>query len=161
MAIKTVSAEKALRPIRSGMRVFVGSGAAQPQHLVEALSVRAGTLRDVEVLHLLTLGAAPYSAGARESRLRHNALFIGANVRKDVKAGFADYTPCRLWDIPKFFRSGRLGLDAALVQVSPPRAGRVSLGVAVDIVELLLSLELLCNVEIKECIDYLGSHLIG
>ena len=132
--IRTVTAAQAMRRIRSGTRVFVGSGAAEPQHLVEALAKRKD-LRDVEVLHLLTMGTAPYADAARAGRLRHNALFIGANVRKDVGAGLADYTPCRLWDIPKFFKSGRLAVDSALVQVSPPRNGRVSLGVAVDIVK--------------------------
>jgi acyl-CoA hydrolase/GNAT superfamily N-acetyltransferase len=135
MSVKPVTAEKALKKIRSGTRVFIGSGAAEPQHLVEALTARAADLKDVEVLHLLTMGTAPYTEAAKEGRLRHNALFIGPNVREDVGAGFADYTPCRLWDIPNFFRSGRLGLDAALVHVSPPRGGKVSLGVAVDIVK--------------------------
>lgn len=131
----SVSAEAALDPLRSGQRVFVGSGAAEPQHLVEALSAKAAALSDTEVVHLLTLGTAPYADPGRQGGLRHNALFIGANVRKAVMSGLADYTPCFLSEIPAMFRTGRMPLDAALVTVSPPRRGKVSLGVAVDIVK--------------------------
>lgn len=133
MPPKTLSAAAALAGVRSGQRVFVGSGAAEPQHLVTALCERSGSLSDVEVVHLLTLGRTPYAEKA--GGLRHNALFIGANVRGAVGAGLADYTPCFLSEVPGMFQSGRIPLDAALVMVSPPRAGRVSLGVAVDVVK--------------------------
>lgn len=135
MSPKTLTAAAAVAGVRSGHRVFVGSGAAEPQHLVSALCERSGTLTDVEVVHLLTLGSTPYADPARAGGIRHNALFIGANVRGAVRSGLADYTPCFLSEIPGMFRSGRMPLDAALVMVSPPRRGRVSLGVAVDVVK--------------------------
>lgn len=129
-----LSAEAALAPIRSGQRVFVGSGAAQPQRLTAALAAREGELADTEVLHLLTLGAAPYARPRPGGGLRHNALFIGPNVRAAVQRGFADYTPCFLSEIPRLIRSGRLPVDAALISVAPPERGGCSLGVAVDII---------------------------
>ncbi len=133
-AAKRASAAEAVKLIRSGQRVFVGSGAGQPQALVAALAARAGELSDTEVIHLLTLGIAPYAAKKLHG-LRHNALFIGANVREAVGAGFADYTPCFLSEIPALFRSGRIPIDVAMIQVAPPRDGRVSLGIAVDVVK--------------------------
>jgi acyl-CoA hydrolase/GNAT superfamily N-acetyltransferase len=134
-AIKTVSAGEALARVRSGHRVFVGSGAGEPQHLVAALADRAKAgLADAEVIHLLTLGIAPYGERSIPG-LRHNALFIGGNVRTAVKRGLADYTPAHLSQIPGLFRGGRIHLDVALIQVAPPREGRASLGVAVDIVK--------------------------
>ncbi|MFI5360945.1 MAG: GNAT family N-acetyltransferase [Elusimicrobiota bacterium] len=130
-----VTAEEAVAPIRSGMRVLVGSGAAEPQHLVEALAARGPQLSDTEVVHILTLGAAPYVSPRFAGHLRHNALFIGPNVREAVGRGAADYTPCFLSDIPGMIRTGRLPIDAALVSVSPPEGGVCSLGVSVDILK--------------------------
>ncbi len=134
-ADKAMTAERAVQGIRSGHHVLVGSGAAEPQLLVEALAARRDELFDVEMLHLLTLGPAPYSGPEFEGHLRHNALFIGPNVRSAVVKGLADYTPCYLSEIPDMIRSGRLRVDAALIQVTPPRDGYCSLGVAVDIVK--------------------------
>lgn len=128
-----LSAARALRPIQSGQRIFVGSGAAEPQLLVNALAERAGSLCDAEVVHLMTLGAAPYSDARFAGHLRHNALFIGSNVRGAVASGLADYTPCFLSEIPSLMRAGRLPLDAALIQVAPPEGGYCSLGVSVDV----------------------------
>ena len=133
--MKKVSAAQALAPLRSGQRVLVGSGAAAPQELVVALAARAVDLSDVEVLHLMTLAKAPYAAPSFRGHVRHNALFIGANTREAVGAGFADYTPCFLHEVPGLFRSGHLPLDVALVQVAPPRGGVCSLGVSVDVVK--------------------------
>lgn len=128
-----MSADAALAQVRSGQHVVIGSGAAEPQLLVDALAARAPQLNDVEVLHLLTLGPAPYADSRFAGRLRHNALFIGPNVRSAVGSGLADYTPCYLSEIPSMFRSGRMPVDVALIQVSPPERGRCSLGVSVDI----------------------------
>jgi acyl-CoA hydrolase len=132
---KEMSATEALMQLRSGQRVLVGSGAAAPQELIEALARRARGLSDVEVLHLMTLAKAPYAAPSFAGHVRHNALFIGSNTREAVGAGLADYTPCFLHEVPGMFRSGHLALDMALVQVAPPRAGFCSLGVSVDVVK--------------------------
>ncbi|MFN8542753.1 MAG: GNAT family N-acetyltransferase [Candidatus Binatia bacterium] len=132
---KTTTAADAVRAVGRGDHVFIGSGCGEPQALVKALSANPQAI-DVEILHILTLGVAPYADPRFPDRFRHNALFIGANVRAAVGAGTADYTPVFLSEIPGLFRSGRLRVDAALVQVSPPdRAGYVSLGISVDVVK--------------------------
>jgi acyl-CoA hydrolase len=88
----------------------------------------------VELVHLHTLGAAPYAAPELAARFRHRALFVGANVREAVQAGRADFVPVFLSDIPDLFRTGRLPLDVALLNVSPPDAhGFCSLGTSVDV----------------------------
>jgi 4-hydroxybutyrate CoA-transferase len=105
-----------------------------PRALVDALVARAPELRDVEVVHLHTMGPAPYTAPALATRFRHRALFVGANVREAVHAGRADYVPVFLSDIPALFRSGRLPVDVALLNVSPPDThGFCSLGTSVDV----------------------------
>lgn len=133
---RALSAERAVGLIRSGQRIFLGSNCAEPQTLVEALLAQSDRLADCELLHILTLGLAPYSDLRFENRFRHNAFFIGANVRDAVNRCGADYTPIFLSEVPALFRSGQIPLDVALIEVSPPDShGYVSLGVSVDVVK--------------------------
>ena len=127
--------EQAVSSVAHGQRVFIGSGAGEPQTLVEALSARED-LSDTEIVHILTLGVATYAEPRFGERFRHNAYFIGSNVRQAVIAGRADYTPIFLSEISELFRSGRVVIDVALIEVSPPDAhGYCSYGVACDIVK--------------------------
>ncbi|MEP7216415.1 MAG: acetyl-CoA hydrolase/transferase C-terminal domain-containing protein [Anaerolineaceae bacterium] len=129
-----VTAAEALAHVRSGDRVYLQGGAATPARLVEALVARAAELRGVEIVHLHTESAAPYAAPEMAASFRHNALFIGPNVREAVAQGRADYTPVFLSEIPELFTPrGALPLDVALVQVAPASPdGTFSLGVSVD-----------------------------
>jgi len=135
-ASKVVSADSAVRHIRKGGRVFVGSGCAEPQLLTAALAARGTELADTQIVHLLTLGVAPYAEPKLQQGFRHNAFFIGANVREAVAEGRADYTPVFLSEVPNLFRRGRVPVDTALISVSEPdRRGYCSYGVAVDVVK--------------------------
>jgi 4-hydroxybutyrate CoA-transferase len=130
---KVVSADAALLRVKPGDRVYIHPGGAEPEALVMALIQRAPDLRGVEIVHLMTLGNADYVSPAMEGRFRHLAFFVGANVRQAVNSGAADYMPVYLSEIPALFTSGRLPLDVALIQVSPPDGhGFCSLGVGVD-----------------------------
>jgi 4-hydroxybutyrate CoA-transferase len=125
--------EEAVKVVRSGDRVYIHPGCAVPEPLVDALSARAPSLTDVEVVHLLTMGRASHMTPEMEGHFRHNAMFIGANARKAVNEGRADYTPIFLGEIARLFSDGTLPIDVALIQVSPPDAhGFCSLGVGVD-----------------------------
>jgi 4-hydroxybutyrate CoA-transferase len=130
---KLQSAREALHCVQSNMRVYIQPGCAEPETLVEALIQRAPSVRNVEVVHLLTLGSADYVAPEMAGHFRHNAMFIGGNVREAVNDGRADYTPVYLSEIEELFESGAMPLDVALIQVSPPDAhGYCSFGVGVD-----------------------------
>ncbi len=130
------TAQQAAAMIKPGNKVFLGTGAASPQLLTREMVKRANVLADVEIIHLLTLGTAPYVEPEFEDHFRHNAFFVGSNVRQAVAEGRADYTPAYLSEIPGLFRRGRFQLDAALIQVSPPDAHDFcSFGVSVDIVK--------------------------
>jgi acyl-CoA hydrolase/GNAT superfamily N-acetyltransferase len=121
--------------IRPGRRILIGSGAAEPVTLVQALALHGQHLSDNDIVHLLTLGPAPYVAAELASRFRHSAFFIGPNVREAVQEGRADFIPVFLSEIPELIRSRRVRIDVAMIQTSPPDAhGYVSLGVSVDIV---------------------------
>lgn len=128
-----MTAAQALAALRSGNRVWIQSGCGTPSTLVDALVARAPEVRDVEIVHMMTLGNADYTKAQYEGRFRHRGLFLGANVREAVAAGRADYTPIFLSEIESLFESGALPLDVVLMQVSPPDAhGFVSLGTTVD-----------------------------
>lgn len=119
--------------IQSGMRVYIHPGCAEPEVLVEALMARGPFVKNVEIVHLLTLGRADYIAPQMEGHFRHNAMFIGGNVRQAVNEGRADYTPVFLSQIENLFESDQMPIDFALIQVSPPDAhGFCSFGVGVD-----------------------------
>jgi len=133
---KIATPQQAVATIRRGTRILIGSGAAEPHELVRALVSHGAHLADNEIVHLLTLGPAPYVESGLERRFRHTAFFIGPNTREAVHSGRADFMPVFLSDIPTLIRSRRVGIDVALIQVSPPDAhGYVSLGVSVDIVQ--------------------------
>ena len=131
-----MTAEAAVAEIQPGKRVFVGTGCAAPTALLKALTDRADKLPDTEIVHLLTFGEAPYAEKRFASAFRINSFFIAENVRDIIQEGLGDYTPIFLSDIPNLFSSGRLPLDVALIQVTPPdERGLCSLGVSVDIVK--------------------------
>jgi acetyl-CoA hydrolase len=131
---KIVAAEKAVEAIQSGQRVFLTGNCSVPQTVLAALVQRAPQLRDVEICQVLTVGPADYVRVGMELHLRVNTLFVSDNLRAAVNEGRADFTPCRLSEIPLLFSSGRLPLDAALVQVSPPdEHGFCSFGIEVGV----------------------------
>ena len=130
------SAMEAVKKIRPGQRVFIGTGCAEPLELVSALTRRARELPDTEILHMLTSGDAPYAHKELTQYFRVNSFFIAENVRDIIQEGLGDYTPIHLSDVPRLFNSGQLPLDVALIQVTPPdQYGMCSLGVSVDIVK--------------------------
>jgi acyl-CoA hydrolase len=149
---KVSTAAEAVRAIPPRTRILIGSGASEPSRLVEAM-VRDGThLSGNEIVHLLTLGPAPYVAPGLEERFRHVAFFIGANVRAAVQEGRADFMPVFLSEIPLLILSGRVKVDVAIIQVSPPdRHGFCSLGVSVDIVRAAVDTASLVLAEVNSC----------
>ncbi|MBU0508603.1 4-hydroxybutyrate CoA-transferase [bacterium] len=129
-AEKLAAAMDAVKCIRSGDTVFVGSGCAVPTLLLEAMTARAPELYHVQVVHILIFGPAPHLAPGMEMHFRHNALFTGHNARTAVNEGRADYTPIFLGEIPKLIESGQMPIDVVLMQVTPPdRHGFCSLGI--------------------------------
>ncbi len=91
--------------VESGMRVYIQPGCAEPETLVEALMRRGPAVHDVEIVHMMTMGCAPYVAPEMEGHFRHNAVFIGANVRDAINDGRADYTPIYLSEIEGLFEA--------------------------------------------------------
>ncbi len=129
---KAVSAADAAGWIRSGMNVFVHGAAATPTPLLQAL-VERKDLEGLRLYHLHTAGETPFAEPGCEGRFLSISLFTGPALRKPIEEGRADFMPVFLSDIPGLFLSGRIPLDAAILQVSPPDAhGLCTLGTSVD-----------------------------
>src|ERR1700693_121899 len=149
---KVSTAADAVRVIPPRTRILIGSGASEPSRLVEARGRDGTHLCGNEIVHLLTLGPAPYVAPGLEERFRHVAFFIGANVRSAVQEGRADFMPVFLSEIPLLILNGRVKVDVAIIQVSPPdRHGFCSLGVSVDIVRAAVDTASLVLAEVNSC----------
>lgn len=131
---KVVSAEAAIAQIKRGSRVFIGTGCGEPQHLIRAM-VKNEQLQDIMLYQMMSSTFADYvDDPAFVNRFNLKLFFISKAMRKAAFEGKIDYIPAYLSKIPRLFSSHRIGLDVALVQVSPPdHFGYCSLGVSVDI----------------------------
>lgn len=131
------SAIDAIQCLKSRSRVFIHGAAATPTRLLNALIERLNSESDLdslELVHLHTNTDPKYADDSLRGKIRISAFFLGENLRKKFEPGFVDYIPVFLSEIPSLFRSGRLPLDYAFVQVSPPdEHGFCSLGSSVDV----------------------------
>ena len=133
-ASKVVDAQEAISKIMRGSRVFIGTGCGEPQHLISAM-VKDQNLQDIMVYQMLSFTLSKFvDDPSFIRRFSLKLFFISRAMRKAAFEGKIDYIPEYLSQIPRLFSTQRIGLDAALVQVSPPdQFGYCSLGVSVDI----------------------------
>lgn len=133
---RMASAVEAIKSIRAGSTIFIGTGCGQPQHLVNALVKHSKHIFDANILHFLPMGTIPYMGKQFQDKFKMNSFFITENVRDAFNQGIVDYTPIFLSDIPRQFQSGSIPIDVALISIAPPDVnGMCSLGVSVDIVK--------------------------
>lgn len=130
---KSVSAEEALKIVKSNDKIYLQAAAAVPNVLVKALSARHEELRNVEICQLHTEGPAPYANPEFADSFHVNSFFIGRNIRHTLKAGNGSYTPVFLSEVPLLFKRNIIALNVALIHVSVPDIhGYCSLGVSVE-----------------------------
>ncbi len=130
---KVVSAEEALKVVKSNDKVYLQAAAAVPNVLIDALAARHEELRNVEICQLHTEGHAPYADPALSESFHVNSFFIGKNVRHTLKAGNGSYTPVFLSELPLLFKRNIVDIKVALIHVSVPDVhGYCSLGVSVE-----------------------------
>ncbi|MDR3627460.1 MAG: acetyl-CoA hydrolase/transferase C-terminal domain-containing protein [Ignavibacteriaceae bacterium] len=133
---KIVSADEAVKAIKSGDKILAHSNCALPKVLIDALMKRKDELYDVRIFHALTVGELPYVKPEMEGHFRHIAFFVGANAREAVRDGRADFMPIFLYEAPLLFSRGIINLDAAFIHVSPPdEHGFCSFGVEVGLIK--------------------------
>jgi acyl-CoA hydrolase/GNAT superfamily N-acetyltransferase len=134
---KKRTVEEAIKRIKSGQRIFIGSSCGEPQYLVRALSEAAGILTDLEIVRLLALETTPLSliaAKTQDHNLNVRSFYLGSAKPKSIARNRRFVTPMNLSAVPRLFKSRLLPIQVALVQVSPPDDfGWMSLGVSVDV----------------------------
>ncbi|MCL6494244.1 MAG: 4-hydroxybutyrate CoA-transferase [Ignavibacterium sp.] len=133
---KLVSADEAIKHIKSGDNIVVQPGCAAPMELIRALVRRKDELSDITIYHILIVGELPYLQPGMEKHFKHKAFFIGANSRQAVNDGRAEFIPIFLSEVPLLFKSGQIRSDVALLNVSPPdEHGFCSYGVDVGTIK--------------------------
>ncbi len=126
--------------IHAGDKIFIGTGCGEPQYLVQAMvnfiSGNPKAFFGIELIHVWTLGTAPYLDDKFRDNFRIDSFFISEGTRNAINRGAADYTPISLSAVPGLFRREIIPIDVALIQTSPPdKHGYMSLGISVDIVK--------------------------
>ncbi len=131
------SAREALKQIKPGQRVFIGSSCGEPQHLVRELSELSVQFRDIEIVRLMTLETIPLTLIANKTKdhnLNIRSFYLGSAKAKGIARNSRFITPINMSAIPRLFKSRLMPIHVALIQVSPPDDfGWMSLGVSVDI----------------------------
>ena len=134
--IKYVSAQEAVRLIKSGDSVYIQGSTSIPEVLVQAMTDRAEELRGVKVYSAFAIGKgdAPYAKAELMDSFETNSFFVANCVRKAIKEGVGQAIPAFLGEIPFLFRSGQVPLDVTLLSVSEPdHEGYVSYGISADL----------------------------
>jgi acyl-CoA hydrolase/GNAT superfamily N-acetyltransferase len=131
------TAEDAIRLIKPGNRVFVGSPGGIPRHLVRELFKATRKLTDVEIISLLSPESAPFGFVADKTLdqiFNLKSFYPGSLQHEALRKKTRFITPINLSAIPNLLKSRAIPVHVALVQVSPPDDfGWMSLGIAVDI----------------------------
>ena len=133
---KLTTSDEAVKKIKSGDNVVIQPGCAVPHELIRAMVRRKDELENVTIYHILIVGELPYVNPGMEKHFRHKAFFTGANVRKAVHEGRAEFIPIFLSEVPLLFKRNIIGVDIALINVSPPdEHGFCSYGVDVGTIK--------------------------
>lgn len=131
-----VTADEAAGLIRSGDHVFIQGSTSVPETLVEAMTRRGDTLRDVTLYQAfaITRGEAPYCQPRYKDTFLVDSFFVSNSVRRWIAEGYGTMTPRFLGEVPALFRDGTCRVDVALINCSMPDAdGYVSFGVSADL----------------------------
>jgi acyl-CoA hydrolase/L-amino acid N-acyltransferase YncA len=134
---KKIPAAQAIHLIKSGQRVFIGSGCGEPQHLVQALTEQANTFSGLEIVRLLGRETASLTAIAdrtKDTSLNIRSIYLGSAKSESIARHKRFITPMNMSDVPGLFARRKMPLNVALVQVSPADDfGWMSLGISVDV----------------------------
>ena len=130
-----VPPELVLDKLEPGMKIFLSTGLAEPRTLVRHLmNSDANNLQDLELIQIVSLGDLITMKEIKHARYRLKTFFSGWVASEAIHSGRVDLIPSRFSMIPSLIESGRVPVDVAFVQISPPNdAGFCSLGISVDV----------------------------
>ena len=150
--LSIVSPGKVLERLEPGMRIFLGTGMAEPRTLVRHLmDPDSHPAQDLELIQLVSIGDAVSVKALDTNRYRLKTFLSGWPASEAITAGRVDLIPSRFSEIPRLIESGRIAIDAAFVQITPPdEAGYCSLGMSVDVTRAAIEQAELVVGEINE-----------
>lgn len=134
---KKVTPSEAITRIRSGQRVFIGSGCGEPQALVKELVEKTYNFSGLEIVRLLGRETASLTAIAdktKDTNLNIRSIYLGSTKSASIAKQRRFITPMNMSDVPGLFTTRKMPLNVALIQVSPADDfGWMSLGISVDV----------------------------
>lgn len=134
--VNYMTADEAVRLIKSGDHVFIQGSTSIPEVLVEAMARRGNELRNVRLYQgfAVAKGPAPYCREECADAFYPDPCFISNSVREWIDKGNGSTTPCFLGEVPRLFREGICPVDVCLLNCSlPDKNGYVSYGVSADL----------------------------
>jgi acyl-CoA hydrolase/GNAT superfamily N-acetyltransferase len=135
---KLRDATTAIRKIKPGQRVFIGSACGEPQALMRALADHAHLFTGLDVVRMMSRESSPLSeiANKTEDLLSIRNIYLGSASSKYFSKNQRFVTPMNMSEVPTLFKSRKLPINVALIQVSPPDDfGWMSLGISVDVTQ--------------------------
>jgi acyl-CoA hydrolase/RimJ/RimL family protein N-acetyltransferase len=134
---KRRSAAEAMRAIKPGQRVFIGSACGQPQELVRTLAQSTAKLSGLEIVRLMSLETSSLSALADQTKdftLSIRNIYLGSAHAEPIARHKRFITPMNMSEVPDLFTSKKLPIHVAMIQTTPPDDfGWMSLGISVDV----------------------------
>ena len=133
---KYMTADEAVKFVKSGDHVFVQGSCSIPEALIAALAKRGNELSDVTLYNAFALArrVSPLCKPELKDAFHIDSFFVSNAVRGWVNEGYATTTPRFFGQVPILFRDGTIKLDIAFINCSlPDENGYVSLGVSADI----------------------------
>ncbi len=131
-----MTADEAVKLIKSGDHVFIQGSTSIPEVLSEAMARRYSELRDVTVYNAFAVaqGPAPYTKPEMADSFFVDSFFVSNSVRQYIAEGNGSCIPRFLGEVPALFRDGTCPVDVALINCSMPDPdGYVSFGVSADL----------------------------
>ena len=156
--MKYVTADEAVQLVRSGDTVCCQGGASVPVLLQEALARRHAELRNVTITSGFNVHKepAPFCKPEYKDSFLVNSIFISADQRAHVAAGYGTMTPIFLGEVPGMFRRREFPVDVAFINCSlPDENGFCSLGISADIVVSAVEVARVVIAQVNKSIPYL------
>lgn len=152
-----VSPETIFSMIKPGMTIFIGTGPAAPRTLMKILlDADENNIRDIELIQLAVQGDVILSIDKIHAQKYRLKTFFSGFVSSDtISSGQIDLIPAYASKIPKILKSGKIPIDVAFIQITPPNeAGYCSLGPAVDVAREVMEQAKIVVGEINEEVPF-------
>ena len=162
--MKYVSADEAVKLVKSGDWVFFQGSTAVPVIIQEALARRADELRGVNIVSgfNITKGPAPFCKPEYKDSFFVNSLFLCADQRQYVAQGYGSLIPGFLGEFPSLIRRHEIPIDVACINCSlPDENGYCSYNISADLAQPAVESAKIVIAQVNKSIPYLyGTAMI-